>query len=217
MAFPTATQLQDMLAPLLAQFACQIEGIKIAKAGAKSSVRIAIDSADPRAERPDLDAIEEMTREISRVFDEAEELGELNFGPGYTLEVSTPGVDVPLTEGRHFERNIGRAVALPDGSIVRVAQVEYGSRSDADTDTDSATDSVQVAVLPMSAGKGGSKKSKGNKSSKNTAKAASSAVCILELADVSGAVVEIEFAPAPAAEMERVDRPWAEYVAQELA
>lgn len=200
MAFPTPAQLQDVLDPLLAQFACQIEGIKIAKAGAKSSVRIAVDSRDPRAARPDLDAIEEITREVSRIFDEAEEAGSLNFGPGYTLEVSTPGVDAPLTQARHFERNIGRAVALPDGSTARIAQVATvvgGAGSD--------SAGAQVALLPMSSGKGGAQASK---------KRSSGALRIVELAEVSGAMVEIEFSPALASDMEWVDRPWAEYVAQ---
>jgi ribosome maturation factor RimP len=41
-------------------------------------------------------------------------------GTSYVLEVSSPGVDRPLTEQRHWRRNTGRLVAatLRDGSTV---------------------------------------------------------------------------------------------------
>lgn len=123
MAFPTSEQLRVILEDVLISQGYQVEGIKIAKAGAKSSVRITVDSIDPRSARPDLDAVEVLTRDISAKFDHCEEEGTLNFGPGYTLEVSTPGLDSPLTKPRHYERNIGRTIKLPTGDIVRIAQV----------------------------------------------------------------------------------------------
>ena len=41
--------------------------------------------------------------------------GELGRAP-YVLEVTSPGVDRPLTEARHWRRNVGRLVAVPVGA-----------------------------------------------------------------------------------------------------
>ena len=106
MAFPHKEQLADSLRGLVEEFGLVIEDIKITKAGAKSAIRIAVDTADPRAERPDLDRLEELSREVSAHLDDAEAKGDMSFGPGYTLELSTPGVDFPLTERRHWVRNL---------------------------------------------------------------------------------------------------------------
>ena len=44
------------------------------------------------------------TRAVSTALDDADEMG----APPYVLEVSSPGVDRPLTDPRHFRRNVGR-------------------------------------------------------------------------------------------------------------
>jgi ribosome maturation factor RimP len=54
----------------------------------------------------DLDAVAEASRAISDALDSADAFGE----SAYTLEVTSPGVDRPLTEPRHWRRNIGRLV-----------------------------------------------------------------------------------------------------------
>ena len=120
MAFPTPAQLEDVLRPLIRQFGLELEQLKITKAGAKSAVRIAVDGEA----RPDLDALEELSKEISRTFDDAEDEGTLNFGPGYTLEVTTPGLDFPLSLPRHWRRNVGRLVKLPQSGQARVLMVD---------------------------------------------------------------------------------------------
>ena len=48
-----------------------------------------------------LDTLAELSREISQALDDADAMG----GAAYLLEVSSPGVDRPLTEPRHFRRN----------------------------------------------------------------------------------------------------------------
>ena len=167
MAFPHKEQLADSLRGLVEEFGLVIEDIKITKAGAKSAIRIAVDTADPRAERPDLDRLEELSREVSAHLDDAEAKGDMSFGPGYTLELSTPGVDFPLTERRHWVRNIGRQVRLADG-VHRIAQVG---------------DEDVVLITP-------------HKKSPRVRRG--------RFADHAGAVVEVEFSPAPNAEAELV-------------
>lgn len=167
MAFPNKEQLEDSLCGLVKEFGLVIEDIKITKAGAKSAIKIAVDNADPRAERPDLDQLEELSREVSKHLDDAEAAGEMSFGAGYTLELTTPGVDFPLVEQRHWVRNIGRLVRLADG-MERIAQVDG--------------DDV-VLITP------------GKKQP---------SVRRVRFADVAGAVVEVEFSQAPAAEADLV-------------
>lgn len=123
MAFPSKEELTSILEPLVSEYGLMVEDIKISRAGAKSAVRIAVDTLNPKAARPDLDALESVSNAVSAHFDAAEESGELSFGPGYTLELTTPGVDFPLREARHWIRNIGRTVILEDNRRRRVAQV----------------------------------------------------------------------------------------------
>lgn len=111
MAFPDAQQLTELLQPKLAERGLDVEDIKTTKAGKKSQVVIRIDGD----KRPSSDVLEEVSNEISAFFDAKEEAGELNFGAGYTLEVSTPGVDLPLTAPRHWRRNRGRKVSFDLG------------------------------------------------------------------------------------------------------
>ena len=108
MAFPDAEQLTELLQPLLEPRGLDVEDVKTTKAGKKSQVIIRIDGDS----RPSSDVLEEVSNQISQFFDAKEESGELNFGAGYTLEVSTPGVDLPFTAPRHWRRNRGRLVAF---------------------------------------------------------------------------------------------------------
>ena len=56
-----------------------------------------------------LDVIALASRELSAVLDDSEVMGDVP----YILEVSSPGVDRPLTERRHWRRAIGRLVTVP--------------------------------------------------------------------------------------------------------
>lgn len=97
-----------LLQPLLAPRGLDVEDVKTTKAGKKSQVVIRIDGDV----RPTSDVLEEVSQQISEFFDAQEAAGELNFGAGYTLEVSTPGLDLPLSLPRHWRRNRGRLVGF---------------------------------------------------------------------------------------------------------
>ena len=76
----------------------------------------------PRTGSGPMEAVEESRKIVMRIPSDGggrlvveltkEEAGELNFGAGYTLEVSTPGVDFPLTAARHWRRNRQRLVGF---------------------------------------------------------------------------------------------------------
>lgn len=106
MAFPSTEELRARIEPVAVAHGMDVEGVRTTKAGAKSQVIIALDSDS----RPTLEELEVVSQELSELFDAAEDADELNFGAGYTLEVTTPGVDLPLSEPRHWRRNRGRLV-----------------------------------------------------------------------------------------------------------
>ena len=116
MAFPTPQILTERLTPLLTARGLDLEHVKATPAGKKSQVVIRVDGD----ERPSSDLLGEVSDEISTFFDDLEARGELNFGAGYTLEVSTPGVDLPLTAPRHFRRNRGRVISLEGKTVGRL-------------------------------------------------------------------------------------------------
>jgi ribosome maturation factor RimP len=82
-----------------------LESVKIARAGRRRVLRVIVD-ADGGVS---LDDIAEVSREISARLDSKDAMGDAP----YTLEVSSPGVDRPLTQPRHWRRAIGRLVAVP--------------------------------------------------------------------------------------------------------
>ena len=94
MAFPTPEQLGALVAPIARNHELDVEQIRAVRAGKKSQVVIALDGDTP----PTLDELEVVSNELSELFDAHEDAGDLNFGAGYTLEVTTPGVDMPLTQ-----------------------------------------------------------------------------------------------------------------------
>ncbi len=92
-----------------------VDAVRVVKAGAKSQVVVSVDSDS----HPTLDELEVLSNELSDLFDAKEDAQDLNFGAGYRLEVTTPGVDLPLTETRHWRRNRGRRIEV-DGAAFRI-------------------------------------------------------------------------------------------------
>ena len=64
-----------------------------------------------------LDQVTVITKEISNILETLPELGETPF----TLEVTSPGIDRPLTRARHWRKNLGRlvSVTLNDGTAIK--------------------------------------------------------------------------------------------------
>jgi ribosome maturation factor RimP len=119
-------EITDRLAGLLAEpieaLGLDLEAVDLSKAGKRSVLRVAVDKDGG----VDLDDIAAATGEVSRVLDDSDVMG----NNSYTLEVSSPGVDRPLTLPRHWRRNVSRlvTVTMTDGSAVE------GRITDADDD-----------------------------------------------------------------------------------
>jgi ribosome maturation factor RimP len=125
--------ITDRLAGLLAgpieALGLDLEAVDLSRAGKRSVLRVAVD----RDGGVDLDDIAAATGEVSRALDDADVMG----GGSYTLEVSSPGVDRPLTLPRHWRRNAGRLVnvTLQDGTEV-TGSIAGADDAGADLDVD---------------------------------------------------------------------------------
>lgn len=117
--------LEALAEPIARASGCDLEQISVSPAGRRSVVRVIVD-ADGGVS---LDAVAAISRELSAALDHAEESGDAVLPGAYVLEVSSPGVDRPLREERHWRRNVGRLVrATLDGAPVegRIAAVADG-------------------------------------------------------------------------------------------
>jgi len=109
---PDADRLTRLLEPVVHALGMDLEGVRVTAAGRRRLLRVTVD-ADGGVS---LDSIALASRELSARLDSGSDMGELP----YTLEVSSPGIDRPLTEPRHWRRATGRLVVAPlsaqDGS-----------------------------------------------------------------------------------------------------
>ncbi|MCW2575969.1 MAG: rimP, partial [Modestobacter sp.] len=120
------TRLTGWLEPTVTASGYDLEELVVRPAGQRSVVRVVID----RDEGVSLDDVAELSRALSEVLDAQDEA--LGRSP-YVLEVTSPGVDRPLTAPRHWRRNLGRLVGVavgPDGAreqlTARVLRVDDG-------------------------------------------------------------------------------------------
>lgn len=104
MSVLSQSRLRELLGPVVAAAGYDLEDIEVTKAGRRSVVRVIVDSEDG----VDLDEVADVSKAVSAVLDEADQAGE----QPYVLEVTSPGVDRPLTEPRHWRRNVGRKVKV---------------------------------------------------------------------------------------------------------
>lgn len=109
-ALQAREHLVELLTPVVAATGHDLEDVTVTAAGRRSLVRVTVDTD----EGVDLDAIAEVSRVVSAALD-ADGDGGAEFAGPYVLEVSSPGVDRPLTEQRHWRRARGRLVQVPVG------------------------------------------------------------------------------------------------------
>jgi ribosome maturation factor RimP len=112
----THERLAALVSPVLEQAGYDLEELVVTPMGRRSLLRVVID----RDAGISLDDIAGMSHAVAAVLDDDE--GVIGKAP-YVLEVTSPGVDRPLTEARHWRRAIGRLVEVtvvtsrsPEGS-----------------------------------------------------------------------------------------------------
>lgn len=103
-----ATQLSALVTPAAAVHGLELDRCEVTSAGKRAIVRVFLDGDGPEGRGPSLDQIADATRTISAALDQAD----VTRGRPYTLEVSSRGVGRPLTQAKHFRRNVGRLVRV---------------------------------------------------------------------------------------------------------
>ena len=101
---PDSSRIADALRDPLSALGLDLEAVELTPAGKRRVLRVAVDKDGGVT----LDDIAEATRAVSDVLDDADLMGET----AYTLEVTSRGVDRPLTEPRHWRRNRDRLVKV---------------------------------------------------------------------------------------------------------
>jgi ribosome maturation factor RimP len=157
-----------------------LDELDLRPAGRRLVVRVTVESPevpgvdDGPAGGVDLDAVAELSRDVSAAVDACESDDPTvrdALASAYTLEVSTPGTDRPLTEPRHWQRAWLRrvAVTLVGGETLTGRVGGVGTSDDG------------PATVTLAVGKD---------------------LRTVSLSDVTRAGVEVEFKPAPDAEVE---------------
>jgi ribosome maturation factor RimP len=105
-------QISELVIPAVSDLGFYLEDIHIATPGNHRIVTCIVDGDFSL----NLDQVTSVSRVISELLDEAAFMGETPF----TLEVTSPGVDRPLTQPRHFAKNVDRLLKIVklDGSEV---------------------------------------------------------------------------------------------------
>ena len=105
-------QISELVTPAVSDQGFYLEDVHVATPGSHRIVTCIVDGDASL----NLDQVTSVSRIISELLDEAAFMGETPF----TLEVTSPGVDRPLTQPRHFAKNVDRLLKIIklDGSEV---------------------------------------------------------------------------------------------------
>jgi ribosome maturation factor RimP len=105
-------QISELVTPAVSDLGFYLEDVHIATPGSHRIVTCIVDGDASL----NLDQVTSVSRVISELLDEAAFMGETPF----TLEVTSPGVDRPLTQPRHFAKNVDRLLKIIklDGSEI---------------------------------------------------------------------------------------------------
>jgi len=97
-------KIAEVIRPVVAAAGMDLESVRVSAAGRRRLLRVVVDS-DQGVSLDDAAAI---SRQLSAALDAEPVMGDFP----YTLEVSSPGVDRPLTDPRHWRRSVGRLVQV---------------------------------------------------------------------------------------------------------
>lgn len=113
-------KITELVQPAVESAGFFLEDVHVVSPGKHRIVTCIVDGQTPL----NLDQVTSVSRDISEILDAADFMDDTAF----TLEVTSPGVDRPLTLGRHWKKNINRLVKVVkhDGSVIngRITSVE---------------------------------------------------------------------------------------------
>jgi ribosome maturation factor RimP len=97
-------RLETLVEGCVSALGLDLEAVELSSGGKRRVLRIAVDTDGGVG----IDHITQATRALSEALDASDVMG----AQPYTLEVTSRGVDRPLTQPRHWRRNAGRLVRL---------------------------------------------------------------------------------------------------------
>jgi ribosome maturation factor RimP len=97
-------EISAVITPALSNLGLYLEDITITSAGRRSMLTVIVDGDAHLS----LDQVTVATKAISELVENVQSLGQTPF----TLEVTSPGLDRPLTKPRHWRKNIDRLVKI---------------------------------------------------------------------------------------------------------
>jgi ribosome maturation factor RimP len=124
----TKARIESALTDPLRELGFDLEAVEVTPAGKRRVLRVAVDKDGGVT----LDDVAEATRAVGTVLDDSDVMG----AQPYTLEVTSRGVDRPLTLPRHWRRNATRLVKV---TLVEGGQVT-GRIGPGDDDPDGAVE-----------------------------------------------------------------------------
>jgi len=129
---PLNDEISAAIRPIIEATGNYLEELSITSAGKVKILTVIIDS-DAHL---NLDQVTAVTKEISEVIEALPELGD----GAFTLEVTSPGLDRPLTKPRHWRKNLDRLV-----KIIMTSGQELTGRIGEVTETTVLVDSEKVS------------------------------------------------------------------------
>lgn len=104
--------LRTLVSDVVEGLGFDLEDVAVTTAGKRRRVCVVVD----RDGGIDLDAVADVSKAVSDALDAADAVG----SAPYVLEITSPGVDRPLTQPRHWRRARGRLVSarLNDGQVI---------------------------------------------------------------------------------------------------
>lgn len=105
-------EIAAAITPTIESLGFYLEDLNITSAGRRSMLTVIVDGDTHLT----LDQVTSVTKAIGEIVENIQNLGQTPF----TLEVTSPGIDRPLTKPRHWRKNIDRLVkvVLQDASEV---------------------------------------------------------------------------------------------------
>ncbi|GAB3549170.1 ribosome maturation factor RimP [Arthrobacter tumbae] len=136
-----AARLIEFLRPTVEKHNLLLEDVEVRIVGSHRTLHVVVDLPDDGLDGVSLDTVSEVSQSVSSALDD--DPGD--DGRPYNLEVSSPGVSRPLTQPRHWRRNIGRLVdvKLADGEVLEGRLID--------------ADETSVTLKPLMAVKKGTK------------------------------------------------------------
>jgi ribosome maturation factor RimP len=118
--------VEELVRPVVEAVGLSLWDVDLRKEAGRLILRVTVD----REGGVDLETIAETSERVSRRLD----LEGFSEGRPYSLEVSSPGLERPLREPRHFERSVGWKVRVKTGTPVQGRMVHEGALVSADAE-----------------------------------------------------------------------------------